>query len=307
MSRNSRSLPVPTPARVSRPQLIAWCSVGLVVVVIASLVVVRIATGPGPSRSSHQDVRPAPAQLVRELSTVPPSVFDAVGAEIPPAFAGTTPIVIAGQPPLTLDGRSPSVLYYGAEYCPFCAAERWALAVALARFGTWSGLRTTASGLTEGDYSTLSFTTARLSSRYVHFAAVEACTNVPDPGSTGCNGYTPLQHPTAEERAVLDRYASGAFVPGDTQGIAFPYVDVDNRVLYSGSTFQPSILTGLSQAQIAGALTDPTDPLTRAVVATANILSASVCSGTGGMPASVCTSRGVRAAAAAVGVHADGG
>ena len=29
----------------------------------------------------------------------------------------------------------------GAEYCPYCAAERWAMAVALSRFGTFSDLR----------------------------------------------------------------------------------------------------------------------------------------------------------------------
>jgi hypothetical protein len=37
------------------------------------------------------------------------------------------------------------VLYAGAEYCPFCAAERWALATALSRFGTFTNLGTTAS------------------------------------------------------------------------------------------------------------------------------------------------------------------
>ena len=31
---------------------------------------------------------------------------------------------------MTLDGKSPAMLYYGAEYCPYCAAERWAMAVA---------------------------------------------------------------------------------------------------------------------------------------------------------------------------------
>ena len=30
----------------------------------------------------------------------------------------------------------------GAEYCPYCAAQRWAMIVALSRFGTFSGLTT---------------------------------------------------------------------------------------------------------------------------------------------------------------------
>ena len=45
-------------------------------------------------------------------------------------------------PALTADGK-PEVLYVGAEYCPFCAAERWPVVVALSRFGTWSGLSAT--------------------------------------------------------------------------------------------------------------------------------------------------------------------
>ena len=30
----------------------------------------------------------------------------------------------------------PEMLYMGAEYCPFCAAERWAMVMALSKFGT---------------------------------------------------------------------------------------------------------------------------------------------------------------------------
>src|SRR5438270_1263439 len=33
-------------------------------------------------------------------------------------------------------GRKPVFLFVGAQYCPFCAAERWAVVKALSRFGT---------------------------------------------------------------------------------------------------------------------------------------------------------------------------
>jgi hypothetical protein len=206
----------------------------------------------------------------------------------------------AGQPPLSLQGKSPSVLYYGAEYCPYCAAERWSIAVALARFGTWTGLQTTASGLIDGDYSTLTFSKARFTSPYVHFASIEACTNVVDPNVAGCSGYTHLQDPTKEEQAVLSKYASSSFVPGNSQGIAFPYLDVDNKVLYSGSTYQPGILTGLTQMEIGSGLSDASNLLTQAIVGTANYLTASICAGTGGVPANVCNSKGVKAASSAL-------
>ncbi len=299
----SRSIPV-TPSRhpaVTRtPSLLAWGAVGLVILIVVTLVIVKISTGGGPTTSSHQAVLPAPPALVHEISAVPPSVFNAVGVAIPSEFAGGTPIVISGQPPLSLNGKSPTLMYYGAEYCPFCAAERWGIAVALARFGTWTGLDTTASGLLDGDFSTLSFRNAKLTSRYVNFVPIETCTNVVDSGATGCSGYKPLQTPTKSELAVLTKYASSSFVPGDTQGISFPYIDVDNKVLYSGSTYQPTILTGLSQAQIAGGLTDSADPVTRSIIGTANYVTASMCAGTKGAPASVCASPGVKAAATAL-------
>ena len=55
------------------------------------------------------------------------------------AQATSAPTTITGAP-LTSGGK-PEMLYIGAEYCPYCAAERWAMIVALSRFGTFSGLR----------------------------------------------------------------------------------------------------------------------------------------------------------------------
>jgi Domain of unknown function (DUF929) len=282
------------------PTLVAWCSVFLVVIVIAVLVVIKLTSTGGPTASSHQAVRPASATLVRGLSTVPTSVFDTVGVDIPSQFAGDPPIVIRGQPALTLNGRAPSMMYFGAEFCPFCAAQRWGMAVALARFGTWSGLDTTASGLQDGDFSTLSFRDAKLTSRYVNFVPIETCTNVVDPSVDGCSGYKPLQRPSNSQQAVLNKYAGPAFVPSNAQGIHFPYIDVDNKVLYSGSTYEPAVLTGLSQTQIVAGLTDPTNIVTRSIIGTSNYIAASICAGTKGAPADVCDSSGVQKADAAL-------
>jgi 6,7-dimethyl-8-ribityllumazine synthase len=71
-------------------------------------------------------------------------------------------------------------------------------------------------------------------------------------------------------------------------------------VLFSGATYSPQLLAGLTQAEIASHLTDPTNSVTQAVIGTANIVSASVCAGTKQQPAAVCTSKGVQAAAKAL-------
>lgn len=297
----SRTLSPHAPSR-SRTLVFAWLSVGLVLLVIVVLVVVKVSTGDGQTSSSHQAVLPASPTLVREISTVPASVFNTVGIGIPGQFTGEAPIIVGGQPPLVLNGKAPTLLYYGAEYCPYCAAERWGIAVALARFGSWHGLDTTASGLLDGDYGTLSFRSAKLVSSQLNFVPIETCTNIIDPGTRGCDGYRPLQSPTPSEQAVLRTYAGPRFVPGNTQGISFPYVDVDNRVLFSGSTYQPVLLTGLTQAEIAQGLTDSTNPVTQAIVGTANYVSASVCAGTHGSPSNVCMSSGVQEADRALGL-----
>ena len=37
-------------------------------------------------------------------------------------------------------GRLPVVFFYGAEFAPYAAAERWPLILALSRFGTFNQL-----------------------------------------------------------------------------------------------------------------------------------------------------------------------
>ena len=94
----------------------------------------------GKSNKPNAAIRhPASAAIVQQLTTIPSSTYEAVGA------GNTTggPTKVSG-PPLTLNGK-PEFFYYGAEYCPYCATERWAVVTALARFGTWSNLQQTTS------------------------------------------------------------------------------------------------------------------------------------------------------------------
>ena len=65
-------------------------------------------------------------------------------------------------------------------------------------------------------------------------------------------------------------------------------------------SYSPTILGGLSRDDIASGLKDSKNPITQAIVAGSNYLSASVCHIDGQMPASVCTSKGVAAATKAL-------
>ena len=279
--------------------MMAWGAVGLVVVVIAVLVIIK-ATATSTD-NSFTPVTAAPASVVQDVTNVPASVFNTVGVNSP-TVPVSAPTVLKNQPPMTLGGKTPAMLYYGAEYCPYCAAERWAMTVALSRFGTWSGLQTTASSHTDvyPQTNTFSYHGATLTSQYITFTGIEQFSNVPS--SNTSSGFTTLENPTAEEKAVLTKYSSSKFNPNATTtgGISFPFVDINNVALISGASFSPGILAGQTWSQIASGLSDPTNPATQAIVATANYMTAAICASTKGAPASVCQSSGVQAATKAL-------
>ncbi len=296
----NKGAPVGGPKGSNRGTLIAWGSVALVVVIIVVLVAVKLGQNSTPN-TSYTPVTPAPAQVVQDITSIPTSTWDKVG--VTSQYPVEKPTVISGQPALVLNGKSPTMLYYGAEYCPYCAAERWAMATALARFGTWSNLQITASSHTDVDSTThtLSFHGASLDSPYIQFVGVEQYTNIPD-AATG--GYTNLQNPTRAEAKVLAKYSSSQYIPnGSTSGgISFPFVDINNGVLISGASYDPQILAGLTWTDISGSLSDPTNPVTQVILATGNYITAGICQATKGKPGDVCTSSGVQAAAKSLGI-----
>ena len=111
-----------------------------------------------------------PASVIKDLTTVPAATLESVGS------GATYPKSVSpvSAPPLTSAGK-PEVLYIGAEYCPYCATERWAMAVALSRFGTFSGLHGIHSSSTDvyASTPTLTFYKSRYTSKYLTFTPVE--------------------------------------------------------------------------------------------------------------------------------------
>ena len=197
----------------------------------------------------------------------------------------TGPVKITGGTPLTSGGK-PEVLYMGAEYCPFCAAERWAMVVTLSRFGTFSGLSTVHSSSTDefANTPTWTFAKAHYTSKYLTFSTVETQTNVPN----GSGSYTTLQTPTSAQEALLSKYDAPPYVSSANAG-AIPFIDFGNKYMLSGSSFSPQVLQGKSWATIAAALKDPNSQIAKAVDGTANYLTATICKLTGNQPASACT------------------
>ncbi|HEY7295947.1 MAG TPA: DUF929 family protein, partial [Dehalococcoidia bacterium] len=122
-----------------------WLLAGAVgVLLVAGAVIFAVKFGPSNSgKEQAAGNAPADPAVVSALTAIPQSVYDAVGA----GSASNPPSAITA-PALTQDGK-PQILYVGAEYCPYCAAERWAMIAALSRFGTFSNLQTARSSASD--------------------------------------------------------------------------------------------------------------------------------------------------------------
>jgi len=249
--------------------------VAAVLVVLLVMVVIAV-TRPHDTAAGSGSAGDA-ATLAQQ---VPVSVLNQVGVgkNITPPNA-----LPAGTVPLEQDGK-PEVLYVGAEYCPFCAAERWPLVVALSRFGSFANLGGTESAPAPEAYpqtQTFTFYGSTYTSDTVAFVGVETNTNQPDPNG----GFTVLETPTAAQQALMQQFDAKPYTPSPG---AIPFLMIGNRFVNIGASYDPAILQGLSRDQIAKDLSDPTSPVAQGVNGAANWLTAAICQANGGTPASVC-------------------
>lgn len=282
----SRALAAARGGKAARRRL--WLTVGgpiaLVLVLVAVLVVVKVTSGAG-SPESGEAAGLAPASLTSKLAAVPANTLDTIGA----GSAGQKPFTalptrINGAA-LTRDGL-PRILYVGADYCPFCAAERWAIVVALSRFGSFEHLGTTSSSPSDvyPNTPTLSFHRASFSSSMLAFDGYELYSN----------------QARSDRYAALDRLGSTDEALFASSGGSFPYLNIGGRYVLSGASFSPQLLSGLTRSQIAAALSDANSPIAKAVDGTANVITAAICEATAQQPATVCTAPGMVAARAAL-------
>jgi hypothetical protein len=301
----TRSMSQPATEPASAPALRhiprRYLALGLIIVAICllgALILVRDNSGPSTT-STVETFSPAPSSLLSTITSVPGSVYDAVGVSSPdnpvqplqPAGNGSAPLWQA-----TADGDAPQpvVFFYGAEFAPYAAVERWPLIMALSRFGTFNqlGLMQSSATTAFANLSTFTFWNAsstpssapEYTSKYLIFESVERYSSLNPTGGR----YLRLQAPNARQAAAIAAYGASPNT--------FALTDVANRFVLNGSSFAPGVLSGLTQSQIAGNLSTPASPLTQAVVAAANEITAGICAVDGDKPDAVCTSKGVLAA-----------
>jgi len=194
-------------AEQRRRILIASGSIIAVVAIVVAFIVIKANSKPPASSASNGPTGAALASVVSDLTSVPTSTTDKIGDG--GGQVNAKPKAVTGGTPLTANGK-PEMLYMGAEYCPYCAAERWAM--------------------------------------------------IPP------------------------------YVPAGREG-AIPFIYFGGKYIIAGASYNPQVLAGLSWSKIASDVkNNPNSDVAKAVVGTANYITAAICKMTGNQPSSACTS-----------------
>jgi len=264
-----------------------WIVAAVVLVVGASLVFVFAKNTKTTGTPPIKGRKDAPASLVKKVTTIPTTVTNEVGAGSVTAL----PTKLPGPPLLTSDGK-PRIIYMGAEYCPYCATERWGMVNALSRFGTFSGLKITTSAARTSQGSpevfpntpTFSFYGSTYKSDYISWEPVEEQTN----------SYEQLEKRTPEQEELLNKYDAPPYTDAQSTG-AIPFIDFANQYMIDGASYDAQVLADKTHADVASAMTDPSTDISKGAVGTANVMTATICATTGNKPTNVCNEPAIKA------------
>jgi uncharacterized protein DUF929 len=258
-------------AELRRRMFIAGGSVLGVLVIVVGIILYQTLGSSKPGSSARTAL---PAAVTKNVTTVPASTLAAIGKGSVPAFNPSPVSPITGAP-LTSQGK-PEMLYIGAEYCPYCAAMRWSMAIALSRFGTLStplfGIHSSSSDVYPST-ATLTFYRAGYTSKYLAFTPVENLTV----------NKSLLQALTRQQNQIWARYEPDP----NTRG--YPFIDFGNKFLIKAPIYNPAVLKGMTWSQIASAMRNPASPVAQGVDGAANYITAAICKTTNNQPTAVCS------------------
>jgi thiol-disulfide isomerase/thioredoxin len=174
------------------------------------------------------------------------------------------------------------VFFMGAEFCPYCAAERWAIVRSLQKFGQWDGLKQTISAARDEPFlnlPTYDFTKATYTSPHIEFVARE----IKD------REFQPLQKLLKTEEKLLRKFNPKKEIP---------FLLIGGRFAQIGSGFAPKIFIGHTFRQTETELKKVESEIRKTIDDEANIISALLC--VSGLPPELCKETGTAALVAQV-------
>jgi hypothetical protein len=204
-----------------------------------------------------------------------------VSSFIPKKVAGKF-MHITDQPLKRESGKS-LVFFMGAGFCPFCAAERWAIVNALKNFGTWEGLVDDKSAGHDEKYlniPTMNFARAKYTSDYVEFVGKE----------TADRNFEPLQELDDKDYEILDTYNPDQIIP---------FLLIDGQFMQVGAGYSPQLLEGMDHAKVKAELENPNSQVGKAIRAEIDNITALICKSIGGKSAA-CNSENVKSLVAKI-------
>jgi len=167
------------------------------------------------------------------------------------------------------------VFFMGAEHCPYCAAERWAIVRALQKFGQWNGLKQTISAARDEPFlnlPTYDFTEATYTSSHIEFVSKEIKNRE----------FKPLQKLLKSEEKLVRK---------DNPDKYIPFLLIGGRFMQVGAGFTPKIFIGHTFRQTETELKKQESEIRKTIDAEANIISALMC--IAGLPPELCKETGV--------------
>jgi Domain of unknown function (DUF929) len=167
----------------------------------------------------------------------------------------------------TSNGK-PLVVYIGADYCPFCAIQRWPLIMALMRFGNFSGLKYMAASLSEGDYPTFTFHGTAYHSQYLVFQGFE--------------------QQSRQQGVSLDTVPSNYTGVFGQYGSSYPFIDFGNKYIVSGAMIPPEGMGNDDWTDVFNGI-KTNSSLGIQIKESTNVITALICKLTSNVPNSVCS------------------
>ncbi|MBO0789905.1 MAG: DUF929 family protein [Ktedonobacteraceae bacterium] len=251
----------------------SWIFIGsvitLVVVAVSAFLVVRLQQDSAQRRGEDR--------ALQAVATVDPQLLSTVG----PGSVTVASVMHAVKDAPLLKGPHgrPEFFYVGGEYCANCAVQRWAVAIALSRFGKFDHLDRVVSA--EGHIVTFTFHKSSYTSQYVDLVALETTDNQqPQPHL--------LDQMTGVQQQVYDKYGQPPYVDKDQADKKIPFIDIANQQVSVGAYFSSDVLSGHSYQDVIDQLKDTNSDIARDMLGSANYLTAALCVATGNQPANVC-------------------
>ena len=202
---------------------------------------------------------------------IPPSLYEQLEQLSEQGY--NVSVTVNDFQPLPLNFSSngkPAVIFIGDEWCPYCGAERWALIIALLRFGNFSNLSYMLSSPTDvyPDTPTFSFYHAKYTSKYIAFIGIE----------NENREYELLEQVPPSIYTVWQKYGN----------LSVPFIIIGSYYQV-GTTIDPGLLSGYNWSYVIAQLHNASSPIYKEIYEQANLITKMICQVDGGQPASVCS------------------